>query len=880
MLASQTIMMRVPDKVKAAALDVQVSSATKTNDSLGGFVLVSKQWVEALKSNVYIYKHVKSGAHLIYLENDSKDKMMCINFRTPAKDNTGVNHVIEHSVLCGSKNYPVNEVVNQMSKQSLSTYLNAMTTDDKTMYPVASENDKDFQNLMGVYLDAVFYPNLLSNKKIFEQEGIRYELNSPSDELKYNGVVYNEMKGVYSSPDAILSRAIKQSLFPDTSYKYESGGLPDEMSKLTYDNVVKTYNKNYTPSNSYFYLYGKMDIDKTLKFIGDKYLNNFDKKDVDTNIELQKPFTKSVEKTAEYSIPKGTSTQNKTYLTLNYVIDKNTNKELVEAFSYLQVLLGGIPSSPITKALRDNGFGDNTSVSFDFSGVQPVLTIEAANVNENQKEQFKEVVNQTLENIVQNGFNSELLSSISKVVDLSQRMLKGNYALNYDDLIMRSWMNGGDPTAYLNMASDMSDIESKAKSGYFQDLIKKYLLENNHSSLLVLKSSPGLQDKKDAELKEKLAKYKASLSKEQVDDLVQNTQEFEKWQETPPTQEQLNSLPSLSLKDINTNVKQYTTIENNEQGIKVLEHPMFTNGVDYTTLYFDTTRVPQDKLGYIYLLSSVLGNIGTKNYTEGQLAEQELINTGGISFSPRNFVNHSNNNIYSPKMVVSLVGLNQNSAKYFDLLNEIIFNSNFSDKARLKAIIDDLKMSVEQNLAYDGNDLAIEKTLSYMSKSGMYNDYANEKLYSFLCDLDANFDKKSNEIVSNLQQVRDLIFNKNDMIASYTGDKANYNNFVNSLDGFSKNLQYPSAETNTYNFDNSKTNEGLIIPSNVQYVVKGGDIDKAGSTENGKFLVLQNILQSQYLWDNIRVKGGAYGAYMNTLNGDVRIPQNFLCNIF
>jgi Predicted Zn-dependent peptidases, insulinase-like len=867
MLFSQTFMMKLSNNVKAEGSNVQVKNTI--NDSLGGFQLVSKKWVEDLKSNVCIYKHEKSGAQLIYLQNDSDNKMMCANFRTPTKNDKGVNHVIEHSVLYGSKNYPVKDLLTEVSKQSLSTYLNAITTSDMTMYPVASKNDKDFQNLMSVYLDSVFYPNVLKDKKIFDQEGIRYELNSPNDELTYNGVVYNEMKGNYSSPDWVLNRAVSQSLFPDTSYKYESGGIPDELPNLTYDELVKTYNENYNPANSYFYLYGKMDIGKVLKFIGENYLNNFDKKTVNTELAIQKPFTEPVEKTVEYPLPEETPTKNKTYLSLNYVIDKNTNKDVVEAFTFLQTLLGGIPSSPIKKALKDNGFGENVSVSFDFSGIQPTFSIVAQNVDESQKDKFKQVVNEVLNNIVKNGFDNQLLDSIYKVYELNNRMVKGEYALSYNILIMRSWIHGGDPTAYLNLDSDIANIKEKIKPEYFKELIKTYLVDNKSSSLVVLKPTAGLENKKEAELKSKLAAYKASLSKEQLNELVKNTQDLKNWQSTPATKEEMSTLPTLTRQDINTKVKEYKTVEKTENGVKVLEHPIYTNGIDFTTLYFDSSTVPQDKLGYVYLLSSILGNVDTKNYSKDDLNEQILINTGGITISPGFIVNHDDNNLYSPKMVVSFMPLNENLNSGFNILNEMIFNSSLNDKARLKEIISNLKLEKEQRMAYSGNIMGSEKLLSYMSESGKYNAYKNNGLYSLLCDLDKNFDSKSDEIIKNLQQVRNLIFNKKDMIASFTGNEENYKTFSDNLNKFSANLKNENLQKYKYIFDSSKINEGLIIPSTVQYVYKGGNLKKSGYTENGKFKVLQNILNTGYLSPIIREKNGAYGAGMGVSNGDV-----------
>lgn len=873
---SQTLVLGNFTKAKALDLNSKAyyGAALLENDSLGGFQLVSKKWVEGLKCNAYEYKHAKSGARLIYLDNKNEDKMFSVAFRTPTKDDTGINHIIEHSVLQGSKNYPVKDPFIEMSKRSLNTFLNALTGSDITMYPVSSKNDKDFKNLMSIYLDVVFYPNMVNDKKIFQEEGWRYELNSPEDELKYNGIVYNEMKGNYSQPEVILNRAIMQSIFPDTSYKYESGGYPEEMPNLTYEKFVSTYKEYYTPSNSYFYLSGNLDIENTLKFIGEKYLNNFEKKEVNTEIQIQKPFDERKTKVAEYSVPSGTPIENKTYLSSNYVIGTAKDKDTILGFLLLQTLLGGTPSSPITKALMDNGFGENVTTGFDINYLQPVFTIKAQNVNENQKDKFQKVIDETLQDIAKNGFDKKLLNSVLNMYELSNRTVKGNFALMYNTLIMRSWLYDGDPIAYLNLDSDMNNLRDKVQSGYLQTLVKKYLVDNKHASLVVLKPVPGLEEKKETELKSKLAKIKNSLSKEDINKIVQETKELKKWQETPNSKEALSKLPSLTREDIGSKAETYSTIEKNENGVKMLHHPIYTNGVDYIRLYFDTTKVPQEKLGYLYLLEGTLGNIDTKNYTKESLVEEILNNSGGISLANTNFINRKDNNLYYPKMMVSIVSLKEKTSKSFDLVKEIVYDSKIDDKKRLKEIVSNMKMMKEAELMASGNIMAMQKLLSYMSESGKYDNYTSEEFYKFLCDLDKNFDSKSDEIVKSLQEVRNLVFNKQDMIGSYTGENKDYEDFTVNFKNFSDNLRNEKLQSNTYNFDSSMVNEGIMTPSKVQYVVKGGDLKKIGYEATGKLQVLANILEGGYLWNNIRIKGGAYGANV-TLNNSSLIFSSY-----
>lgn len=863
----QTLMFSCPKEVYAMDLSSKLVTLFREGKSLGGFKLVSKKHIKDLNCNSYEYKHEKSGAHLIFLDNKDEDKMICVNFRTPTKDSTGVNHIIEHSVLQGSKNYPVKDPFIQMSKQSLSTFLNAMTADDMTMYPVSSKNNKDFNNLMSIYLDAVFYPNMIKDERIFKEEGWRYELESKEGELKYNGIVYNEMKGVYSDPARVLSSAISKSLFPDTMYKNEAGGNPDNIPNLSYEEFVHTYKKYYNPSNSYFYLSGNLNIKDALRFIGEKYLNNFEKVDVDSSIPLQKPFKKRRESVAEYSLPSGTDIKNKAYLSQNYVIDKSPNKDITLKFSLLNMLLTGTPTSPICKAMQENGLGENIVSDFNPSCAQSTFSIIASNVNEDQKEKFQQVIDKTLRDIVKNGFDKNLIESLVNKFNISSRMGNGNSPLMYNILIMSSWLYGGDPTLYLNM--DINNLNKIIRRGELEKVIEKYLLNNNHSSLVVLKPSPGLQEKKEAKLKEKLQHTKESLSNEQLDKLIKDTKELQKWQSTPNSKEQLSKLPTLTRSDIDNKIKEYKTIKETKEDITILKHPVFTKGLSYVSLYFDSSKIPQDKLSYLSLLENVFGKVDTKNYTKEQLLNYIMIDSGGIKIRSNTFEDAKNNDKYYPKEHATILCLNNKLDKNFQLLNEIIFNSKLDDKKRLKEIISSTKMNLENQFMNNGFRFANQKILSYICQSGKYDNYQSEGFYKFLCELDKNFYSKSDEIIRNLEDVRDMVFNKKDMIVSYTGEEKNYKNFTNSFNEFSKNLRHNQLKSHQYKFDNSTINEGIIAPSKVQYVVKGGNIENAGYKDTGKLQVLANVLGSEYLWNSVRIKGGAYGVNVFVHRGNL-----------
>ncbi|EES92195.1 Zn-dependent peptidase, insulinase family [Clostridium botulinum D str. 1873] len=862
-MTCQTLALQKPVLVSAVESNSKLVSSVKENKSLGGFELVTKKYIKALNCNSYEYKHTKTGARLIFIDNKEQEKMFCVSFRTPTKDSTGVNHIIEHSVLQGSKNYPVKDPFIQMSKQSLNTFLNAMTLPDYTMYPVSSKNDKDFNNLMSVYLDAVFYPNVTKDKRIFKEQGWRYELKSKDSELKYNGIVYNEMRGRTSDPEQVMTQSIGKSLFPDTIYKNQAGGNPENIPNLTYEEFVNTYKKYYTPSNSYFYLSGNLNIEKTLKFIGEKYLNNFNKVEVDSSIPLQKPFTERKTQIYEYPVSKGTPIKNKSILTFNYVINRKDFRDFLGVFK----LLTGDSTAKINEDMKKNGFNCRIVSIPNIFYQQPVFTIAIYNTNEKDKEKIRTIIDNVFKDVVKNGFDSKSVNSIISQYEIEKKK-KDKFQVDvWNRIIMSSWLYDGEPTFYLE--DDVSDLQNKIKNGELQNLVQKYLINNNHASVVVLKPSPGLQEKKDIQLKEKLANIKKSLSDNEINNLVKETNELKIWQSTPNTKEQLNKLPTLNREDILKDIKKVKTIEKNENEIKVLYHPLFTNGVDKTSLYFDTSKVPQDKLKYMYLLSRILQNVDTKNYKKEELSK--YIDNIGIGLSINNvvFVDSKNNNIYYPKMNVSFLSLSKNIGKNFDIAKEVIFNSKLDDTKELKNLIGKLKSQFEQGILSNGKGVAFDKFLSYISEFGKYENYLSEDFYKFICDLNNNFDSKSKDVIKNLEEVRDIIFNKNNMIASYTGEEKDYKNFADNFNEFSKILKDKKLQSQEYKFDDSKVNEGIITPLKVQYILKGGNLNQLGYKNIGKFKVLNTILSSGYLWDNIRAKGGAYGPLALTYEGNI-----------
>ncbi|MCB2294649.1 insulinase family protein [Clostridium algoriphilum] len=833
-----------------------------------GFKLIEEKNIKELNSVTRLFEHVKSGARLLHLQNDDDNKVFSIGFRTPPKDSKGVPHILEHSVLCGSRKFPTKEPFVELIKGSLNTFLNAMTFSDKTIYPLASKNEKDFFNLMNVYLDAVFYPNIYTQPEILMQEGWHYELENKDDKLNYKGVVYNEMKGAFSSPEGCLMRKIQESLFPDTSYGVESGGDPECIPELSQKEFLDFHKKYYHPSNSYIFLYGDGNIDKQLQFISDEYLNNFDKISVESAIELQKPFSKMKEVKMDYPISCDDDELGKTFLSLNFVSGDNISQpELHLAFEILEYLLLESAAAPLKKALVDAEIGKDVFGSFDNSILQPVFSIVVKNSNESEKEKFKDVVLTTLKNIVKEGIDKKLIEACINITEFKLREADlGGFpkGLYYYITSMDSWLYDKDPTIHLEYESYLSKIKAALTTNYFEELIEKYLLNNTHSSMVILNGKKGLAELKSKAADEKLAKFKASLSEKQIDEIIQETKSLKKRQMTPDEKEVLETIPLLELSDIENNVEHLPIEEKEEQGVKVLSHDIFTNKIAYINILFDAKKVDMKLIPYITLLSTILGRVSTEKTNYSDLSNEVNINTGGIHFTTDVYGENENFEKYSPKLVIKAKALSEKIPKLFDIIAEIIGTTKFDEKKRVKELIQQLKSRHEMKILDRGHMVAAGRLTSYFSPASAYIEKTTGiSFYKFINEIEMDFDNKFEEIIENLNKVSKLIFNKNNLIISVTGEEDIYTTFAAELPKIINILENKKLPDASYDFELSKDNEGLLTSSDVQYVAKGYNFIKKGYTYSGKMLVLKTIASLDYLWNRVRVQGGAYGGFAN-----------------
>lgn len=837
----------------------------KIGDKYHGFRLIEEKNVRETNSIIRLFQHEKSGARLFFMENEDDNKVFSITFRTPPRDSTGLPHILEHSVLCGSRKFPTKEPFVELVKGSLNTFLNAFTFGDKTMYPVASKNDKDFENLMDVYLDSVFYPNIYKYPEILKQEGWHYELENAEDELKYKGVVYNEMKGAFSSPESVLWRRLQETLFPDTAYGYESGGDPEVIPELTQEEFLSFHKKYYHPANSYMFLYGKMDVLGRMKFIDEAYLKEFEAISVDSAIPVQEAFDSMQSYELEYPISAQENDQDKTYLSLNYAVGLSTEPELYLAMEILEHILLSTPASPLKKALIEANLGKDVFGKYDNSILQPVFSVIVKNSNAEQKEEFLNVVLETLKKLVHDGLDSRLVEAAVNLKEFQLREADSEgypKGLIYNIKIMDSWLYDKDPVMHLCYEQIFEKIKAELKNRYFEDLIEKYILNNNHSSMLVLKPRRGMSEAKGEETKAKLKSIKTKLTKEQLQELVKQTRELKKWQNTPDAPEKLALIPMLSIKDIDKKGEILPQQVKEETGIKVLAHHMFTNDIVYADLLFDTTAVSQELLPYIPLLSGILGKVSTENYSYGDLSKEIDMHTGGIRFSPQVYGEKNDDSKYHPVLSVRGRALSGKLPRMFELISEIITKTKFDDARRIKEIIQENKSRIEMRISNEGYATACKRLFSYFSTEGSYLEtISGLTYYRFIADIEKNFESRIEEVRSNLQKLVGLIFRKERLVAGVTCEEDDYHSFAKSMSLVLKEMSSEKLPSVQYVFKTESHNEGLMTQGKVQYVAQGYNFIKLGYSYTGKLQVLRTISRYSYLWNRIRVQGGAYGAF-------------------
>lgn len=743
-----------------------------------------------------------------------------------------------------------------------------MTYPDKTVYPVASCNDQDFKNLMDVYLDAVFNPNITKYEEIFKQEGWHYELTGKDDELKINGVVYNEMKGAYSSPDEVLSSQIYRSLFPDNTYSKDSGGNPEYIPKLTYEAYLDFYHKYYHPSNSYIYLYGDMDVVERLEWLDKEYLSLYDYKKVNSEINKQPAFDEIKNVEAQYSITMDDSQENKTYLSYNRVVGDTLDEMLYQAFDVLDYALVSSPGAPVKQALIDAGIGDDVYGSYDAGILQPVFSFVAKNANASQADEFESIIENTLKEVVKTGINKEaLLAGINssefkfREADFGQFPKGLLFGLNCLD----SWLfDDMKPFIHLECLGTFAKLRKAVDTDYFEKLIQEYLLDNTHGSSVTVKPKRGLGNEREEALAKELSDYKASLSDEEIKKLIEDTEHLKKYQEEPSSDEDLRKLPMLTRADMKKNAMPFSNIEDELLDVKVVRHDIESNGIDYISFLFDAGDFAQSELGYLGFFTNALGLVSTEKYSYTDLANATNIYTGGISTGTASHPDIKDRNNFVFKFEVKLKVLEKNLDKALELMEQMLLSSDFTDTKRLGELVAQIKARLQANLSSSGHLVAAMRSMSSFSRYALYQDeLKGVAFYRSICRIEKELSESPKSVSDKLAAIAKKLFARNRMLISFTGNNEAYGNAKPSLEKVIAGFDKMSAVGNQAEVHFNTAKEAFIDASQIQYVAKTGDFICEGYEYTGALRLLRIILSYDYLWINVRVKGGAYGC-MNT----------------
>ena len=839
------------------------------NEIKHGFKLISIQKVNDINSTLYQYEHIKSGGKVVYLANDDTNCCFAIGFKTLPEDSTGVCHIIEHSLLCGSKKYPLKEPFVNLLKSSLATFLNAFTAYDWTMYPFASQTPKDFDNILKVYLDAVFNPLSMVDEKPFLQEGWHIELLNEDDTPSYKGVVYNEMKGAMSSVDEVLTQSTLQAMYKDTFYRHNSGGDPDVIPSLTYEAYKDFYHRHYTPQNAMTYFYGKMDIEEKLAFLDKEYFSKYERSLNKITIEAQTPLIDTSYE-AEYEISPEEDEKDNAYMSLCYGLDNFNNYEDFLAMNVVCEALLAKNDSPLKKALLDASLGQNVVYRIDDDNIIPALHVYLQKTNPNKKQAFKDVFVNEVKKVVENGIDKELLLATINHFEFKEkemdtgRMPKG---LIYAMTMMSSFNYDGDLVSHLEFTKHYNKFREKLNDNYFEKLLAKYILNSNHYVQVLVKPSKTLGQRKKQEMDDKMANLKETLTLEEKRKLVKQTNELIAYQNHVDTKEELATLPSLKIKDIPSKINYLASKKAKVNGMDGFVHTLNTNSIAYLRMYFDLNSIAFEDLPYVILLKALFKNVKTNKYEVSKL--NNLIKTylGDLAFSE--IVLSSSKDDYQLYFKVTASALLENVSYLPEIINEVLLHSKFTKK-EVYRIAKQITNNLRQGVIENGMGQAIMMSRRHYSLSSAIqaNAFSGPLVYDFYNNLINNFDYQ--KINKKLKEIVSKVFNKKNVKLSMSGDQTTVDELLKSM----KKLKLPlksyksELEVKVANIEN----EALIIPSEVSYNAMSNNLECIGKKYEGKYAVLAQIVNYDYLWAEIRVKGGAYGCSLSIgKNGDVSL---------
>lgn len=821
------------------------------NKIIQGFELIDTRAFDELSAVINEYKHVKTGARLIHIDREDENKTFAIGFPTPPETDTGVFHIIEHSVLCGSEKYPPKDPFAELLKSSLNTFLNAVTYEDRTVYPVSSRCERDFFNLMDVYLDAVFAPNLLRNPKIFMQEGWRYEYDADSDALSLNGVVYNEMKGAYSSADEIGVMALMKALFSDSVYSCDSGGNPDAIPELTYEVFKSTYEKHYHPTASKIVLDGRINIDEALAII-DSHLSKFEYKDNGVRLDSVSEPKICEPITIPFEFSENESPEGRARVLFGYVYSDFKDKTSPLAASFLSDFLCGSNASPLKKALIDSGLAKDV-IMYSSKSRQNTFVIEVRDVNEADFDKIQDKVNEIIEKTVREGIDKERLGAIINRAEF--KFKEKDYGsipsgIAYAMTVMGQLMYGASVEEALSIDTPLSAIKNQLDTDYFERLLSKLTIENNHKAVIIMTPDCERGKRNLEKTEQTLSKIRKSLTDEELQGIISGQEEFNLWQQTDDTDEVLATVPKLELSDVPATTPKNITSVSTQNGVEISKIDIETNGIVYITLLFDASDLNPDELCTLSGLASALLNFKTKNHTPLSLQSDIKANLGSLFAS---VAVGNKDGIVTPYLKIGASALNSKVDDLLRLIDEMM-TSEISDAKEIGNILAQAKSQFEDAVIADGTSLALSRVeASFRGCASALEYISGYEAYLTLCEL-LKSEERIEEFTKKLASLLQKLTTRSRLTVFYAGEvDVDFTEKLLSLFAVGETIE-KRADIDICSSDS----EFFVIPSKVAYAVLGGKTEL--SLEQIGFMgVARSILSYEYLWNTIRVKNGAYG---------------------
>lgn len=850
----------------------------QTGENIHGFVIESNEEVAEIDGVALQGVHKASGARLLILKNSDRNKAFSIGFRTPPKNDTGVFHILEHSVLCGSKRFPVKEPFVELLKTSMQTFLNAMTFSDKTMYPVASTNEKDLMNLMDVYLDAVFHPNIFSKEAIFQQEGWHYELqkdtveeNAQEERLVYNGVVFNEMKGALSDPNSILYNQIQSSLFPDTCYAYESGGTPESIPQLTYEEFLNEHQRHYRADNSYIVLYGDIDIEKLLHFLDERYLSVIaqeeKKRDEDRiaqGLELHRPRTIDVQAplTSEFIQKEMKTSPENACAAAAYVVGNIKERQKMLAINVLLDALFGSNEAPFKRTLLDMDIAHDINASIMDSSLQPFVYVSLLMPKDDTAQHLRMILKEQTLKLLEQGLDHEILeATLSR-----QEFIAREHDYGTSDgvinavLALNGWLYHDDAAlAYLKYEEDFAFLRKMLEEDYFEKLLKEIFCKNNHNaSAEIVPVEHELHNESEVRLKN----LESALSEDERKSIRTKTNILREIQEKPDSKEALETLPCLKVADIDQIESSYSYSVDDLLDAPVLYHDIPTYGIAYTRLMFDISHLSFEELPYVAIFAKMLGKLDTKHYSAAHLDTKIQKCLGNLSFFLQVDEDVHDISQITPRFVIDSSALESSIDDMVYLINEVSLNTLFTQHDKLLNVLKQEKIALEYGFINSAHLTAMIRSRSYYRPASLVRDnISNIGYYHFICDLISHFKDRAASLEATLQGFVPKIFNEKNLLVSYGGSRDSYTRFIKMLPHFDGES---SAQMSFKTPALQVLNEAFIVPSDVCYASLASDMRLLKKEYHGMNMILSRALSFHYLWNEVRVKGGAYGVGFKT----------------